>query len=272
MRLSYDDLIAPSDIPISLSIGNVKNHTLHEIYKHGINLFRMYEVYLKLTPYDYYEHLNKKDGKEYWDLLSDEQKKEISLYDILVSNDDVAFTFQEIFNFFFYERVVYRDKVFALIKTDDYETDDDSVDITPDNLVGIIHPKNFDEVLGVLQQVCCIQDDDVLEEKDPKFKNKKAKMLYEKMLKAKREQKKRKKIENEKNLSLPNIISSTAAKCPGFNIVNIWESTLFQLYDQFGKIQNNDVHYVNSVRVSVWGDEKNKYDSSLWYKNNYDRD
>ena len=73
------------------------------------------------------------------------------------------------------------------------------------------------------------------------------------------------------DVSVPNVISSTAAKSAGLNIINIWDATLFQLYDQFSKTQNDDIHYLNSVRVAVWGDEKNTYDHTLWYKNNYDK-
>ena len=103
------------------------------------------------------------------------------------------------------------------------------------------------------------------------FKNEKAKKLYEKMLKAKEAENKRKEERDLLNSSVPNIISSTAAKCPGLNIINIWDATLFQLYDQFGKTQTDDIHYLNSVRTAVWGDEKNVYDHTLWYKNNYDK-
>lgn len=91
------------------------------------------------------------------------------------------------------------------------------------------------------------------------------------MLKAKEKENKRKAQKDFYNMSLPNIISATAAKNPGLNIINIWDATLFQLYDQFEKAQNDDAHYMNSVRVAVWGDEKNQFDPSLWYKNNFDK-
>ena len=28
---------------------------------------------------------------------------------------------------------------------------------------------------------------------------------------------------------------------------------------------------MNTVRVAVWGDDKNQFDPSLWYKNNFDK-
>jgi hypothetical protein len=86
------------------------------------------------------------------------------------------------------------------------------------------------------------------------------------------EEENRKKMEKEfYNMLLPNIISSVASKNSGLNIINIWDATLFQLYDQFEKKQNDDTHYMNSVRVAVWGDEKKQFDPTLWYKNNFDK-
>ena len=139
------------------------------------------------------------------------------------------------------------------------------------NVKGMINPMTLADVLDILQQVCCIKSNDPLDDPKPKFKNEKARRLYERMLKANKKENKRKAQKDFYNMSLPNIISATAAKNPGLNIINIWDATLFQLYDQFEKAQNDDAHYMNSVRVAVWGDEKNQFDPSLWYKNNFDK-
>ena len=100
------------------------------------------------------------------------------------------------------------------------------------------------------------------------FKNKMAKELYEKMLKAQKKEKEEKKSSND--LTIPNIISSVCVKHPSLNYSNIWEITIFQLLDTFNKLQVNSVHEIDSIRVAVWGDEKKIYDAALWYKNQYD--
>ena len=271
MRLTYEELIAPPDVPITLSIGHIKQPTLREIWKHGVNLFRLYQVYMRLTPNDYFTQLNREACEKYWNTLSDEQQKGMTMFDIVLLDDDVAIFYQEILNFFFMERVVRRDNVFVLVDTNDYISADKDLEIDTSNYVGFIHSKNFDDVMDILQQVCCIKSDNPMDEKMPKFKNEKAKRLYEKMLKAKKKQEEKINEKERVNLSLPNIISATAAKCPGLNIVNIWDTTLFSLYDQFNKTQDFEMYYINAIRVSVWGDEKNQFDSSLWYKNHYDK-
>lgn len=269
MRLDYFTLLCPE--PISLSIGTIKHPTLRDIGKLTFPKYCMYQVYLKLKPKEYYEVINKKNGEKYWKVLSDEQKKEITMYDVLLVEDIVRNMYLEIFNFFFIERIIFRDGIFIILDIDDYDTPSDDIEISKENFRGMINPDNLVNILDILQQVCCIKSNDPLDEPKPKFKNKKAKILYERMLKAKAEENKKKEVKDLFNLTLPNITSATAAKCPGLNIINIWDATLFQLYDQFGKVQNDDAHYLNTVRVAVWGDEKKQFDPSLWYKNTYDK-
>lgn len=268
MKLDYFTLLCPE--PISLSIGTIRQPTLREIGKLSYPRFGMYQVYLKLTPKDFYCVLCGDKGKEYWNALPEEQQRDITLYDIILLEETVKYTYLEILNFFFVERVVFKNNLFLILDTNDYITHVDELNID-DIVVGRISPKTFHDVLDIIQQILCIKSDDPMDEPEPKFKNAKARKLYEKMLKAKEKQKKEKDLKDYANLTLPNIISATAMKNTGLNIVNIWDSTLFQLYDQFGKTQNEDVHYLNTVRVAVWGDEENKFDPSLWYKNLFNK-
>lgn len=269
MRLDYYTLLCPE--PIQLSIGNIKHPTLRRIGKLTFQQFGMYQVYLKLTPKDYYKYLANDKLKKEWENLSDDVKANVELYDLVMIDESVMRQYEEIFNFFFIERVVFVDDMFLIVDTDDYETPKEDLDFDELTVIGVINQSTFLDVLDILQQVCCIKSDDPLDETKPKFKNAKAKKLYERMLKAKEQEERKKEAKDAINLSLPNIISATASKNAGLNIINIWDATLFQLYDQFGKVQNDDIHYMNAVRVAVWGDEKNQFDPSLWYKNNYDK-
>lgn len=269
MKLDYFTLLCPE--PISLSIGTIRQPTLRDIGKLTYPKFGMYQVYLKLTPRDYYMYLNRSQGELYWDILQEEQQKEITLYDVILIEKPILYTYLEIFNFFFVERVIFRDNLFLIVDTDDYDTLPEDLELNKQNVKGMINPMTLADVLDILQQVCCIKSNEPLDDPKPKFKNEKARRLYERMLKAKEKENKRKAQKDFYNMSLPNIISATAAKTPGLNIINIWDATLFQLYDQFEKTLNDDAHYINSVRVAVWGDEKNQFDPSLWYKNNFDK-
>ncbi len=266
MILDYYSLLCPE--PIRLSIGSIKNPTLREIGNITYKRFGIYQVYLKLTPDDYYKQINK-EKLPYWESLSNEQKADMTTWDLVTLEPDIAQGYLEVFSFFFIERVIFREGVFVIVETNDKETPDDELDINENNLRGIIHHNTFMEVLDILQQICCLKS--YGEEETPTFKNEKARRLYERMLKAKEEQERINAKRNASNYSLPNIISSVASKSKNMNIIEIWDATLFQLYDQFNKLRADDIHYLNTVRVSVWGDEKGKYDDSLWYKNQYNK-
>lgn len=102
-----------------------------------------------------------------------------------------------------------------------------------------------------------------------KFKNSAARKIYEKLLSAQKKEKKRRKADI--NLSLPNIISAVSNCHPTINPINVWDLTLFQLFDTFNRMRANKIYEIDSTRVSVWGDEKKTFDIALWYKNEYDK-
>ena len=61
------------------------------------------------------------------------------------------------------------------------------------------------------------------------------------------------------------MISSISAHSKTLNILNIWDLTIFQLYDQFARMRNDDLYMMNSTSVSVWGDKENKFDDTIWF-------
>ena len=259
MLLDYGTLLSPS--PIRLSIGTIRKPKLIEISELTFKEFANYEVFLKLTPELYYTKINT-EGAEYWENLPDDKKEEMNIYQILLERDDVKNAYLEILNFFFEEYIIFEEGVFFVLREKVSLSE-----LSPEHIRGIINEGTFMQVLEILQQICCIYD---AEENidDMKFKNNAARRIFEKIAKAKKEKNKRSK--NDKNMELPNIISSVSTMHPSINLVNIWELTIYQLYDKFKKLQINEFYRIDRTRVSVWGDEKKTFDSSLWYKNHFD--
>lgn len=134
---------------------------------------------------------------------------------------------------------------------------------------GLITPDNFEEIRVILQQICCLYDE-TKKTKNLRFKNNVAKSFMEKYKKRKKNSRRIKKI--DLNYVLPNIISSVASIHPLLNFNNIWDLTIFQLYDIFYRIKSDKDYQIESTHVSVWGDEKNIFDSTLWHRNNYDKE
>lgn len=266
MKLDYGSLLSPE--PIKLSIGTIRIPILREISKLTFLKFNTFQIFLKMSPEDYYTKLNI-NKSVIWEHMTDDEKKSLTLYDIVTHDEDACNIYTELFDFFFVEKVIYKDGIFFVLnKSDDT---DSNIEITPEILRGVIHEDTFYTMLDILRQVCCLKNDDILKEKDVKFKNEKARLLWERMQEAAKENEKKTRGKNNANLSIPNIISSVAAKSTNLNINSIWDITIFQLYDQFNRLQNNDIHNINSMRLAAWGDEKKTFDYALWYKNMFDK-
>lgn len=261
MKLDYGTQISPA--PIRLSVGTLKKPKLLEISELNFDAFDIYEMFLKLTPEIFYTKLKGNDGKAYWESLSDEQRENITLYDLILNDESLQKTYQEILDFFFVEIVVYDNGLFFILKN----RTDKMADITQDDICGIIHKELFPEILDLIQQICCISNKKESSE-NVKFKNNIAKKLYDKMQKAQQKQEKRKK--KDINLTIPNIISSVSVKHQSLNYSNIWDLTIFQLLDNFNRLQVNAMYDIDALRVSVWGDEKKTFNAALWYKNHYE--
>ena len=162
--------------------------------------------------------------------------------------------------------MVFKEGFFILL----YGDIEQNNEIAPENIRGVISEDTFPQIIDIIQQICCIHSKADEDAADQNFKNDIARKLFEKMQKALKKQEEERKVKADKNLSLSNIISSVSALHPSINLINIWDLTIFQLYDTFRRMQGNLIFDMNSTSVSVWGDEKNKFDQTLWHKNYYD--
>ena len=261
MKLDYGTQLSPA--PITLSIGTVKKPTLDEISKITFGRFYFYESLMTSSAQDYYGIILG-DVETIWTQMNEDERDKATMYDMILVDKELQRFFMEMFNFFMEEDVYYLDGFFIVMKPGcDFDGQ-----LNIDTIRGVIQKSNFNEVLGILRQVCCIGGDEE-PEKELKFKNKKAREIYEKIQKGKKKQAEAKK--KDMNLSIPNIISSVANKHSSLNLVNIWGLTIFQLLDSFNRLQSNAVYDIDSMRVSTWGDEKKTFDMALWYKNYYDK-
>lgn len=262
MKLEYADLLSPA--PIKLSVGTVKKHTLREIASISFDRFLLYESLLKMTPKLIFTKLID-GGEEYWEALDEDEKEKASLYDIIMSNETILKLYLDMFDFFFVETVRVIDGMFVVLKKDASEVDD----ITENDISGVITDKNFDSLRNVIQQICCIQDKSKESGEKPRFKNKVAQALYEKMKRAEEADKAAKAKKYSREYSIPNIISAVSNRHPSLNPINIWDLTIFQLLDSFNRLQTNAVYDMNSTHTSVWGDEKKTFDETLWFRYNH---
>jgi len=303
MKLSYAEQVSPKPIKLATG-GSVKKIKINDIWDIGEYVFSSYQSTLLMSPKDYYTKL-REDLKEQWENIPDDEKEKISMFDVLKSDNKISILFQSIFDFFFVERVIYIDGLFLIVKNDsEYKLSEYSIilklpnswlDMTDEQkrlfashnginkydemsnerymkiretVVGSINESNFSEVVSIIKQVCMIESDKSDEDdiSKLKFKNKKAKEIYLKTIKA---QKDKEKERYDKNLSIPNIISAVCYKHPSINYLNVGGLTMFQLIDNFNRLNVDNDFYIAQVRVAVWGDSENQFKRDLWYLNNY---
>lgn len=267
MILDYGSLLSPEPIKLSFG-GTLRKPTLREISKVTFGTFNLYEALLKCTPKEYFTNMASESGKQKWEAFSDEERDSLTMYGVICSEPELQALYVEVLEFFFVERVSFVEGLFVL--SHDMHINQDNP--TLDSICGVITGDNFMRVLELIQQVCCIYEKTEEEEESPqKFKNELARKLYEKMKKAEKEQEAVKKVQVDKNLSIPNIISAVSNNHPTINPINVWDLTMFELIDSFNRLRESVIFKIDTTRVSVWGDEKKQFDPTLWYKNNHDK-
>ena len=246
MILDYATLLSPT--PIKLRIGTIRKPTLREIAEIGFDTLGLYEYFMKLTPSKYHTDIKKDE------LTSADE----TLFSLIVTDEGLREIYQKMFSFFIVEPVVWRGDMFVIFK----QGTDTKAELNKDNISGVVFEDNIEELLEVFQQVCCIYEEEKPKE-ELKFKNKKAKELYERMQEAEAESKKA----TDKNFSTANIISAVSNRHPTINPISVWDLTQYQLIDAFNRLRTNEIYDIDAKRVSTWGDEKRTFDISLWYKN-----
>lgn len=269
MRFDYGTQLSPH--PIVLSIGTLVKPKLKDIADStkgmSFDKFNYFEVLIKMTPETFYTKIKGDEGKQYWGSLSEDERDNLTLYKVVTNDKQLLKSFIEIFNFFFAEKVIFKEGYFVLLDKSIQNSNDITLK-SEKEICGVISEDIFLQVLNAIQQICCIADkEDNVDE--TKFKNKLARKLYYKMRSAAKKEFEEKK--GDINFTLPNIISSVSNRHPTINPINVWEMTIFQLHDSFNRLRINSMFDIDSTRVSVWGDEKKTFDAALWYKNEYDK-
>lgn len=127
----------------------------------------------------------------------------------------------------------------------------------------VISLEDLREIRRIILQLCCV-DDTVTPPK--KFRNEKAKRIYELIQSRKAEQAKASKGRCKVNpdMELSNLVSSFCAFSPSYNLTNVWDLTIYQFYDQYHRLDSKIQLDVYGLRWAAWG--KKDFDFSAWHK------
>ena len=246
MKLSYFELLSPDPIQIQ-RVGGILSPTLRSISKIGINTYQYYLTILLMDLKTYFTMIQQ---EEQFELLSDEDKAQMDVFDLLTMDDKSAELLQNVLDFFIEENVIWsnQNRTFLIHKDD--------------NVIGAITKEIYPQICDLICQRNCIKSN--LEEDLSKVKSKKALEIMKKLQKGRTE--KAKATKSDKNMELGNIISAVANKSQSLNIINIWELTVYQVWDCFSRLSNNSIYDIQSMSVAAWGNKDNYFDATAWFK------
>lgn len=246
MKYNYFDLLSPEPMKLQ-NIGSIVSPTLRSIS--SIGGYDTYQYYLSILLLDLKTYLNMIGKPEQYNLMSNQDKLKFNIFD-LIPNEQFCSLLQDILNFFLKEDVIYsQEKKFYIVKDNE-------------QIVGVITRDNYNIICDLICQRNCIKSNQ--EEDLSKIKSKKALEILKKLKKGRAEKEKISKA--DKNMELGNIISAVANKSQSLNILNIWDLTIFQIWDCFARLNNNNIYDIQSMSVAAWGDKDNHFDATAWFK------
>lgn len=246
MKLSYFELLSPDPIQIQ-RVGGILSPTLRSISKIGINTYQYYLTILLMDLKTYFTMIQQ---EEQFELLSDEEKSQMNVFELLTMDSKSAELLKSVLNFFIAENVLWSEQNNAFLI---YEGE---------NVIGAITKEIYPQICDLICQRNCIKSNQ--EEDLSKVKSKKALEIMKKLQKGRAE--KAKATKTDKNMELGNIISAVANKSQSLNIINIWELTVYQVWDCFSRLSNNSIYDIQSMSVAAWGNKDNYFDATAWFK------
>lgn len=255
MKLEYFSLLSPDPVRIK-NIGSIISPTLRQISETGIAAYHYFLSVLLMDPHDFFSGTG--NGSQY-EPLPESVMQELDIFDLFVSDSSLVNVLRRSLDFFLEERVdYYKEKnCFMVIRDSGHMSDD-----LQNNIVGFITKDNYHHVCDLICQRNNIKPKSM--EHLSKVKNQKALDILKKLQKGRNRQQTNSK--SDKNMELGNIISAVANKHPSLNMVNIWDLTVYQLWDAFTRLSHNNIYDIQSMSVAAWGDKGNHFDTTAWFK------
>mgnify|MGYP003604280865 CR=1 FL=1 len=235
------DLISGSDVLFN-DICVLHQPSLDEIRNLG---YEQYKVYVNTLFVDLDTYLEKSDIR---DKIDEELLAKLTMFDIWFSEDRGRALLKEALSFFIFGKLE-EDLTHSVYLIYD----------ALDNLTGFIDKTNYEDIQNAIEQLNFINSQEI---KPKKFRNEAARKIYETIQKGKKEDAKTKKA--DPSMTLPNLIASVSSSHNSYNLINIWSLTVYQLYDQFFRLNNKIQVDTMSLKWAAWGTDS--FDFSLWYK------
>ena len=255
MYFDYFDMLSGEPLLLQ-GVGHIKSPLLRDICPSSGIGYRKYHLYLNFLSWEK-EHLLKYDQLMQYRGASKLNREQFGVFDIATLLKPTRELYRGVLSFFIVEDIVWDEanRRFVICVNNEDGTNKQTV-------VGEINRDNFDSVRRVILQSNFIGLDK--DEEPVRHSSDKSKELWEKAQKYLEEQAKSNSGKEEKpEYHISNIISKLCAAHPSYNLLNIFNLTIFQLYDsffQFGYLRSSDL---NERIFSNHGGDKFKFEDWL---------
>ena len=220
----YDDFDYLCNEPYYIpNIGTIINPTLRDIRRLTYRIFTLYTSICAISLNDYLDECNL---KEHYDQLTEEEKEKNNLFILLLfKNTELMFG---LINFFIQDNVEFdKNDMSFHIYTEEMSSEGKS----EKKEVGIINADNFDYFRNEVLKILGLKQ---IETKKPKYKTERARLLAEKIAKAKSQLPKATK--QDENMAFDNLIKKYCTHNKvGINILNVWDMTFYQFNTMFSE-------------------------------------
>lgn len=246
MGVSRWQLISGDDIAIP-NIGTIVQPRLRDL-KIGTGIgFQTYQTYTGMLAWDIREQaIDDVGARDVCQKMGVVLGRDFTTFDFYIGNEDSRAQLQKALSFFIKEKIEFYPKYMVFLVLDGE---------TP---VGEISWKNFRQLADTICEVAHMQ---IEREELPKNKSE----SYMKRWFKRRNGRKVARKKLDKDLSLENIVSAVTSRHNSYNYLNVWDLTVYQIYDTFEHMHINEVTDRTRLRWAAWGKDDWENDK-LWYQ------
>lgn len=250
----------------------VRQPTLHEIMRVvGHDAYSSYLYVFGITVEQFMEHMERageeqggRSGEQAkrivaaYRSLTDEQRAEIHRFDLLVAEPSWRGILLDALSFFISGEL-------------DFNLQTGGIYVVTNGTRITLDGELFDLIRDFVFQAARLKNE---EAKPAGFVNAAAKAAYERLQAIKAEQAQQKKASGKEpkvdpDTELWNLVGAVASRSNSYNLLNIFELTVYQLYDQFERINKQEYLDGYASKWAAWG--KDSYDFGGWYKISSDK-
>ena len=201
-----------------------KQPKLRDIKDIGLQTYYAYISFLLVSVEEYLISIKRED------LIPFFKQHNLTMFDVYRDNSYERQFFIEALSFFIDGEIEFKNGEFLI------------------NNTNIINQEIYQKILEIIAEINCLK----VNKQQETYANEKARRIAEKIQQAKQ---KRRSVQSKDSISLADIISAVASRKESLNLLNIWDLTIYQLYDHYNRLMAEDEFDIHAMNYAYWGGE-----------------